>query len=283
MRFLYGDRIREEIKNLVDRSGKLSVAVAYWGKCGAKHTGIAGRSDRENTRVICDPRSGACNPAELRALLTLPVQLWELPGLHAKVWISDATVIVGSANASIGGLGDEEGRQANFEAAVMTDDEGVARRAQGWFDRLWDQKALPLGDAALKAADRAWARRHPPSGSGGKGAGSVTADSPDLLTLRQRLIDRVVETAERFDRFSGFSEDITDRAVGFCARDPAWRRDYETYLGGDLEHQHKQKERINPQFTPKIAAALGAQGRRPAKAANHSRRILTAYTPIFRR
>ena len=281
MRFLYGDRIREEIRNLVDRSGNLSVAVAYWGKGGAEYTGITGRSDRESIQVICDPRSGACNPAELRVLLTLPEQPKELPGLHAKVWISDATVIVGSANASIGGLGDEEGHGANFEAAVMTDDEGVARQVQAWFDRLWDQKALPLDDAALEAADREWARRHPPSGNADKGSASVTPDSTDLLKLQQRLIDQVVETAERFDRSGDFIEDITDRAVGFCARDPAWHRDYRTYLDGGPD-QHKQKEKINTRFTLKIGAALGAQGRPPTRPAKDSRQILTEYTPLFR-
>ena len=282
MRFLYGDRIREEIKNLVDRSGKLSVAVAYWGKGGAGHTGLTGRGDRENTRVICDPRSGACNPAELRVLLALPVQLWELPGLHAKVWISDATVIVGSANASIGGLGDEEGHQANFEAAVMTNDEAFARDVQGWFDCLWGQKALPLGNGALEAADRAWARRHPPSGRAGDGSESVTPHSTDLQALRQRLIDQVVETAEGYDRSGSFSEDITDRAVGFCAGDPAWHRDYDTYLDGGPD-QHKQKERINTQFARRIGEALGAQGRPPAKPSTQSGGILTEYTPLFRR
>lgn len=279
MHFLCGDRIREAIKTVVARPGKLSVAVAYWGEGGANHTGIADRSDPENIRVICDLRSGACNPLEIRQLQCHNVHVRELLGLHAKVWISSDTVIVGSANASTGGLGDGADHEANIEAAVMVRGEGFARELQGWFDRLWDQEASPIDDDAMDAAR--WVRKHryPHSGSAGKEPEFVASDSTDNLNLRQRLIEQVVDTAVRIDRSGDFSADITDRAIRECAQDPLWKLGYNTYLGSDPSRHHKQKERINTQFTRKVAPAVGAETR-PPSLPSQTGGILRVYTPL---
>ncbi len=77
------------------------------------HTGVPGQGESlgiqndQNLTIVCDVRSGACNPAEIcwlqNVLGTQRVRTFDRP--HAKVWLGREMAIVGSANASANGLG----------------------------------------------------------------------------------------------------------------------------------------------------------------------------------
>ena len=104
MRFLAGADIQTQVRMIASRTGEVMAAVAYWGSGAAERTGLTQHNRPASVRVICDLLSGACNPAEIEALRALGVTVKTLDRLHAKVWIGEDDVIVGSANASRNGL-----------------------------------------------------------------------------------------------------------------------------------------------------------------------------------
>lgn len=111
--------------------------------------------------ILCDLLSGGCNPNEIKSLLELSdkdhIQILHLNRLHAKVYWTPTNVIVGSANASANGLGDE-GELGTIEAALLTDDVTTRNNAATWFDGMW-KKGKKIDDAMLEQAKEAWLRR----------------------------------------------------------------------------------------------------------------------------
>jgi hypothetical protein len=115
------------------------------------------------TRIICDLLSGGCNPNEIERLLDLSserdVQVRHLNRLHAKVYWTPTAAIVGSANASANGLGDE-GNLGTIEAALLTDDKVALNAAAAWFEKIWE-KAKTIDGVLLAQGREAWLRRAP--------------------------------------------------------------------------------------------------------------------------
>jgi hypothetical protein len=121
--------LREAIKNT-----RIDVAVAFWGRDAFDLLNL--KRARAGSRIICDAYSGACNPAAIKALLDADFEVYDQPGLHAKVYICDEVLIVGSANASANGLGEEDGEIAvGLEAALWTTEEAPVSDAKVWFER----------------------------------------------------------------------------------------------------------------------------------------------------
>jgi hypothetical protein len=109
-KFVYGNRIVTCIREALKTTDQVDFAVAYWGKNATERLGL----DQINkpVRIICDLWSFACNPKEMTKLLEAGFELKTEDGLHAKVYLTTRSVIVGSANASANGLGEED--QENF-------------------------------------------------------------------------------------------------------------------------------------------------------------------------
>ena len=153
MRFLVDHQILDTVQQLVQHEGELLAAVAFWGRGAGEQTGIVNRA--QPARILCDLLSGACNPAEIACLQeNVHVEVKYRPHLHAKVWMNGNGVVVGSANASMNGLGFETGA-SNIEAAVHLCDEEVAQNVQEWFDREWSE-AECIDDALLQTATELW-------------------------------------------------------------------------------------------------------------------------------
>ena len=152
MRLLVDGHILDAVQQLVQRDGELLAAVAFWGRGAGQQTGITERA--QPTRILCDLLSGACNPAEIRCLQENDVEVKYRPHLHAKVWMNGNEVVVGSANASMNGLGFEKAG-SNIEAAVYLCDKEVAGRVKKWFLREWGL-AECVDDALLQAAETLW-------------------------------------------------------------------------------------------------------------------------------
>ncbi|MCY4607223.1 MAG: phospholipase D family protein [bacterium] len=167
MYFLTGVDIQTQVRTIASRSGKVMVAVAYWGKGAAERTGLSGHEDPASVRIICDLLSGACNPNEIKALQQCGFRVRTLDRLHAKVWIGGDDVIVGSANASQNGLlGEgEKAADANVEAAVISHDPAMARRLAAWFELQWDA-STEIERRHLVRAWQIW-KRHRRSGGRG--------------------------------------------------------------------------------------------------------------------
>ena len=145
MCFLTGADIQTQVRMIASRDGDVMAAVAYWGRGAAERTGLTEHHRPDNVRIICDLLSGACNPAEIETLLQLGLRVRTLDRLHAKVWIGEDHVVVGSANASQNGLlGEgEQAANANVEAAVLSHDLDLARDLMAWFEAQWDP-GLPI-------------------------------------------------------------------------------------------------------------------------------------------
>lgn len=153
--FLTQSEITSAIRNLTKRRDKLKVAVAFWGAGSVREAGINARR-QDSTIVICDLFSGACDPNEIRKLLSIGVEVRTLDGMHAKVWLSGNFMLVGSANASANGLAFGESQTSkNVEAGVLVESQTSFRRALEWFEEL-STKSLLVDDNMVCEAEELW-------------------------------------------------------------------------------------------------------------------------------
>ena len=252
--FLTDGNIQKAIQDLVWREGDLRVAVAYWGERGAQHTGIEARvrTHPGKAYIICDLASGACNPSEIEKLWKGKgnIQIKTLDDLHAKVWIAEDRVIVGSANASISGLADETKLGSKIEAALLVQDPKLAQTLKKWFERLWSD-AAPITEKRLRKAKDSWNPR--------RKAGAPSQPTPaELSGLRKRLLARVVETGEYLWR-SDKRPDITLRSIRSCQNDRDWLRSYHDFVGKDQATQKERKRSLHPWFGITVREHLGAK------------------------
>src|SRR4029077_13895278 len=87
------------------QGSKSQCAVAFWGD-GAASVLFPNRCLPADARIICDIMMGGSNPKELRNLgAPDDGRIKHLPGLHAKVYLSNRGLITSSANASNNGIG----------------------------------------------------------------------------------------------------------------------------------------------------------------------------------
>ncbi len=130
-----------QTKNQIDRSLKesrnINLAVAFWGQ-GASES--INKVKNKDIRIICNLESGATNPYEI-------IKIGEMIGfnnirsiknLHAKVYLTDKRMILGSSNFSANGLS-LEGNETNklIEANLLIEDSKIVKAAISWFDSLW--------------------------------------------------------------------------------------------------------------------------------------------------
>ena len=160
MKFLNEDQILDSIRKLTKRKGPIRIAVAYWGKKSPQATGLIDRiaNSSKSVKIICDLRSGACNPAPIKRLRKSKASIKTFDNMHAKVWICGADVIVGSANVSANGLGFDNDPSGNIEAAIHANSSEFAAIARNWFDALWD-RSDEITDNHIRWAEDQWTER----------------------------------------------------------------------------------------------------------------------------
>lgn len=152
--FISGDENGLEIKKILS-CDNIRCAVAFWGMDIANE--IIKLSS--NIKIICNIRSGACNPSAIEKLIKNGTQVKTNDDLHAKVYISDDLVIVGSANASGNGLGYEDSEISGWiEASIISSNQEVNEKASSWFENLWDCSSL-VNEAMLEDAKQLWSRK----------------------------------------------------------------------------------------------------------------------------
>ena len=139
-----------------DLKGSLDIAVAFWGAGAIEALGLD--NPAREVRVLLDLSAGATNPSVVRELLkTYPNKVRSANRLHAKTFLGENEIAVGSANASASGLG-LEGAEANqwYELGMISSDITAINAAKAWFEELWDG-ALPIDvdGATFAEAERA--------------------------------------------------------------------------------------------------------------------------------
>jgi hypothetical protein len=227
-KFVCGHRIADAIKFNLKEAGPTDLAVAYWGEGGANRLGLS--KTNKSVRILCDLRSLACNPDELQTLLDNGATLRTSDGLHAKVYILSDRVVIGSANASINGLG-SEGTNDKFEheAAIETDDTQVRADVAEWFKRHWE-KADSIDKALLDDIRPDWRRRRQQQ------TARIIENSNENLFLR--LADNPLEFSEMRIRLGLFDEEA-DNDEAYSA---AWQLLKRYYTKEEIEKRKYGKD-----------------------------------------
>lgn len=151
--FLTGADLTKKIKEIV--GGKnVKCAVAYWGDHGFE---VA-----EDWKIVCDIASGSTSDHALKKLgAPKNKSLKHVKDFHAKVYISDNGVVIGSANASARGLGDREHYSPLLEAGTFHKYGGKTwTEAVAWFIQLFEGASI----VDQEAVDLAKCRYRPPIG-----------------------------------------------------------------------------------------------------------------------
>ncbi|NKF26473.1 hypothetical protein HER21_08410 [Pseudomonas sp. BGM005] len=120
-----------------ESKGPLDIAVAFWGEGSISALGLD--QSQRNVRILLDLSAGATNPSVVRKLLeSHPAKIRCVPRLHAKTYISENELVVGSANASANRLG-IEGHAASqwIELGILSNDTTAVEHAKSWFADLW--------------------------------------------------------------------------------------------------------------------------------------------------
>jgi hypothetical protein len=158
MRFLDGPSLENAIRDLLPNARQVRVAVAYWGDGAIERVGLD-RLTTTDVEIVCDLRSGACNPTEVRRLQEAigKENVKRCERLHGKVWLIDQAAIVGSSNASANGFGWEgDETKGLVEANLLVDDAEILKCVQVWFQTL---NSSSITSKDLRQAEQLWKKR----------------------------------------------------------------------------------------------------------------------------
>lgn len=135
--FLINDDLWRVLPELIKTSRHVEAAIAYFGKGGAKLFPLK-RGDCLVVNMSPETvKSGSTSPYEIEKLMKRGVRVFTRRNLHAKIVIADKNVLVGSANVS------KTSRDVLDEAAILTDDLTVSRRAKEFITRICIELVLP--------------------------------------------------------------------------------------------------------------------------------------------
>lgn len=144
--FLTGHAYREAIKEQIQKSDTIQAAVAFWGK---ESDYLLNQKDPSKIQIICDVSMGASNAAVIKAIQSGigTARVKKVSSFHAKVWIFDNALILGSANAStaaLGPIGEETGvnQLKHIEYGVLIQDPTAVAEAKVWFNQLFNDPAI---------------------------------------------------------------------------------------------------------------------------------------------
>ncbi len=186
-KFLTGRNYGRSIREVSMTGSELDVAVSYWTEDIMRLHQLldtARLTSGPRMRVICDLFHRACHWAPVEELRDCNVEVRRLQGLHAKVWICESHVIIGSANSSNSALHLTQSDRRNEEAGVKLDNASVIEDARRWFGKIWGL-ATPVTDQDID-----WKKEnHPnPENGGGSGAGHSHDDQSDEMHTFEELV-----------------------------------------------------------------------------------------------
>ncbi|MGO8114978.1 phospholipase D family protein [Rhizobium leguminosarum] len=178
-RFLNETTALTTVNEMLSAADTATLVVAFWGAGAIGALGL--RKPWKSLRVVCNLDSGACNPNEIKDLMTLGANVevrtdWRL---HGKVYLTPERLVIGSSNASNNGLVVEGPMAMGWaEANVESTDAALMSQAREWCDARFEQ-AVEIDEIKLKFARVAWAARR----SAAPAAGGL---SNDLLVAVRR-------------------------------------------------------------------------------------------------
>lgn len=158
--FLVGEELSEKIREVV-QGRDVRCAVAFWGAGAVQDLFGTETLDRQDVRIICDISMGGTNPSTLRNLRAPNNEkLHHIEGLHAKLYLSDCGMVVGSANASNNAIGFMSEVAQLKEAGVFIGADAQAyRTAKSWFDENFRSSGI-VDTVALARGQMLWGNRY---------------------------------------------------------------------------------------------------------------------------
>ncbi|MCO7261448.1 phospholipase D-like domain-containing protein [Dickeya zeae] len=148
----------KQIKTFFKQDTPLSIAVAFLG--GGTEPLFDSIKHQSAARIICNFDSGATNPYLVEQLKRKGFDIRNQPRLHAKVLLSNNSMIIGSANLSANGLSLEGKEELTGweEAGMLIDKPEQIADASRWFELQW-QQAKAIDDSAIARQKQAWDQR----------------------------------------------------------------------------------------------------------------------------
>lgn len=135
--FLTNEDIWKTIPEIIKASKHADVAVAFLGNDGSTLLPL-----KKGDRLIVDMSpatvgAGATDPFEIEKLIKRGVKVFTRRNLHAKVVLTNTSVLVGSANIS------KNSRDTLDEAAIFSTDALVVQRSKDFIERICIEPVLP--------------------------------------------------------------------------------------------------------------------------------------------
>jgi HKD family nuclease len=154
-KFISGPNYLDVVRSAIRTANSIDIAVAFWGGGSDKLLEVS----QVEKRVICNLLTGGTNPAPIQTIQNQPnATIRKNHTLHAKVFLTDEILIIGSANFSTNGL-HLEGDELNgwSEAAIATDDPDLMSQAKVWFEQQWIASS-EISEQDLANAKLQWQR-----------------------------------------------------------------------------------------------------------------------------
>lgn len=154
--FLSGRQLSKAILKVIDGEN-IRCAVAFWGETlvDSLQTKSCIAIRLRKAKIVCNLAMGGTNPRAIRALgAPDKPEIRHDDNLHAKVYLSDAGMVVSSANASANGIGVTHGPAAFIEAGSFFPPQSKQwAAALVWFDNLFNDAAI-VDEKTLVRAER---------------------------------------------------------------------------------------------------------------------------------
>lgn len=137
MQLLNGPEAEREIKKLLDAAEWVRIAVPYWGKNAVTRLGLD-RLRTDDVRIVCNLLSGGCNPDEIEKLNKIfGNNIKTNNNIHAKVYLTDKGVVLGSSNASTNGLGSEGSKSEVLnEMNIKIENVDKIKNLEKWYNSI---------------------------------------------------------------------------------------------------------------------------------------------------
>ncbi len=171
-RFLSNDSLWSELHARALGAKPVRAAVAFLGKSGADLLPLKNGDALVVNLGMQAVKQGLTSPQEIQRLLRRGVKVFTRSTLHAKFFICDGALLVGSANVS------NNSKKKLDEAAALTTDTSAIRRATDFFNKLCTE---PVRPEYLKACLKAY---KPPV--------FVSNDMPQKKRRHRRIIEAKV-------------------------------------------------------------------------------------------
>jgi len=136
-RFVCNDSLWHEIQNRAKSAKQVRAAVAFIGVGGADLLPLKKGDSLVVNLGWQTVKQGLTAPREIQRLIRRGVHVFTRSTLHAKFFIFDRALIVGSTNVS------RNSQNVLDEAGALTTDLQAIRRARGFFDKLCSEPVRP--------------------------------------------------------------------------------------------------------------------------------------------